>query len=680
MDLQIREHNLAAYNNVVDSFKTSNKSCVVHATGTGKAYIALQLIRDMKCSETAVYVTSYVPNLVTFKELVMKYLPEKYSSVDFVIYAGLKRYVEEKHRSSNYIILDEFHRCGADVWSQSVDALLDVNKRAKVLGLSATPIRYLDNERDMSDEMFDGNVVSELNLKDALTKGILPTPDYYASIYSFEEDIKNAEEKINGLSGEKKEQAQAILKKAKRMIEEASGIDEFFRENMNISSGKYIVFCRNYEHMKQMEEESKRWFAGSDIHQYELYTENRNSKKIFKKFQEDKSDSLRLCFCISMLNEGVHVDGIDGVILLRPTASLNIYYQQIGRALSIGTTDHPKIYDVVNNISSLKDVMGLTGESFEEMSKDARHTNDNDIINFSISAEYIEIIKCLEDINNIASFKPWDEAYLIAKRYAEINGSINNVKSKEKFEGFCLYNWIRKNKQKYRTGIGLTGDKVAKLEALGVNFDYAKKTTWDEWYELAEEYCSKNNDIKYKTMYKGKNIGYWLSRQKQLIKSEKCNLTDEQKSKLLSLCKDNREWTDEEMSIVKEFYEKEGSACANRLKNRTKKSVIHIARKNGVSNGRFWTEEEDNILKQYYPEEGACVSLRLKERSKSACQNRASFLNVKREGRIWTPEEDAIIMKYYEQDGAAAVSSRLPSRTADACKGRAQRIIYHNKT
>ena len=35
-----------------------------------------------------------------------------------------------------------------------------------------------------------------------------------------------------------------------------------------------------------------------------------------------------------MLNEGVHIEKIDGVILFRPTASPIIYKQQIGRALS----------------------------------------------------------------------------------------------------------------------------------------------------------------------------------------------------------------------------------------------------------------------------------------------------------------------------------------------------------
>ena len=65
----------------------------------------------------------------------------------------------------------------------------------------------------------------------------------------------------------------------------------------------------------------------------------------------DKSDHLKLLFCIDMLNEGVHVEGIDGVILLRPTISPILYLQQIGRALSTGKGKNvrPVIFDVVNN-------------------------------------------------------------------------------------------------------------------------------------------------------------------------------------------------------------------------------------------------------------------------------------------------------------------------------------------
>jgi len=53
---------------------------------------------------------------------------------------------------------------------------LDVLKaypNVPVLGLSATAIRYLDKQRDMSDELFDGNIVSQMTLGDEIVHGIL---------------------------------------------------------------------------------------------------------------------------------------------------------------------------------------------------------------------------------------------------------------------------------------------------------------------------------------------------------------------------------------------------------------------------------------------------------------------------------------------------------------------------
>ena len=57
-----------------------------------------------------------------------------------------------------------------------------------------------------------------------------------------------------------------------------------------------------------------------------------------------------------MLNEGVHIDGVSGVILLRPTVSPIIYKQQIGRALAAGSKKNSVIIDVVNNIENLYSV------------------------------------------------------------------------------------------------------------------------------------------------------------------------------------------------------------------------------------------------------------------------------------------------------------------------------------
>ena len=66
-----------------------------------------------------------------------------------------------------------------------------------------------------------------------------------------------------------------------------------------------------------------------------------------------------------MLNEGVHVEDIAGVILFRPTVSPIIYKQQIGRALTAGGNVAPLILDVVNNVEGLYSIDAI-GQEMQE--------------------------------------------------------------------------------------------------------------------------------------------------------------------------------------------------------------------------------------------------------------------------------------------------------------------------
>ena len=95
------------------------------------------------------------------------------------------------------------------------------------------------------------------------------------------------------------------------------------------------------------------------------YSDDPGTDKAFADFKADESDRLKLLFCIDMLNEGVHVEGISGVILFRPTISPIIYKQQIGRALTAGENSTPLILDVVNNFEGLCSIAGLQGEMQE---------------------------------------------------------------------------------------------------------------------------------------------------------------------------------------------------------------------------------------------------------------------------------------------------------------------------
>ena len=46
---------------------------------------------------------------------------------------------------------------------------------------------------------------------------------------------------------------------------------------------------------------------------------------------------------VNMLGEGVHVDGVNFIVMLRRTQSPTVYFQQIGRCTKVGSDGEPVI-------------------------------------------------------------------------------------------------------------------------------------------------------------------------------------------------------------------------------------------------------------------------------------------------------------------------------------------------
>ena len=213
-ELDLHEHNRIAYEKVKNGFLTSNRCCVVHPTGTGKSYICLALFADHR-SEKILYVTSYAKDLQLMEDKMKEYLGD-YNNITTCLYSGLDRLPFERYV---YIVLNEMHRAGATDWEKMVKTILSQCPDAKILGLTATPIRYLDNQRNMADELFDGNIVSELTLQDALLQGILPIPHYITGVYSYEEDILAAEQKLQKQKGRRSKKEYV---KAKNLLDKST--------------------------------------------------------------------------------------------------------------------------------------------------------------------------------------------------------------------------------------------------------------------------------------------------------------------------------------------------------------------------------------------------------------------------------------------------------------------------
>jgi len=358
MALALFEHNAKAYQAAMAMLAQYGKAAVVHPTGTGKSYIAFKLIEDHP--DAAFLWLS--PSEYIFKtqiEGLQKQDPDfPLAKIHFFTYAKLMWCTPEQLEEiaalhPAYIIMDEFHRAGAERWGEKVQKLLELCPNAKLLGLTATSVRYLDNNRDMAEELFDGCVASQMTLGEAIVRGILPAPKYVTTVFRYQNELAKYQARVDSMRSPGVQDAnQKYLDALRRALEQADGLDRVFAEHITEKAGKYIVFCSGKEHMDEMLSHVPEWFAGvnRNINVYKTYASDPKASKEFAAFKaDDDSSSLKLLFCIDMLNEGVHVKGISGVILFRPTVSPIIYKQQIGRALTAGTTAAPLILDVVNN-------------------------------------------------------------------------------------------------------------------------------------------------------------------------------------------------------------------------------------------------------------------------------------------------------------------------------------------
>ena len=99
----------------------------------------------------------------------------------------------------------------------------------------------------------------------------------------------------------------------------------------------------------------REWFGAvnSEIHAYKTVSADPYGSEDFQAFKDDKSDALKVLYCVNQLNEAVHVKGVDAIVMVRPTKSPTVFYQQLGRVLSSGGNRTPLVFDFCNNFGSI---------------------------------------------------------------------------------------------------------------------------------------------------------------------------------------------------------------------------------------------------------------------------------------------------------------------------------------
>lgn len=135
-------------------------------------------------------------------------------------------------------------------------------------------------------------------------------------------------------------------------------------------------------------------------------------------------------------------------------------------------------------------------------------------------------------------------------------------------------------------------------------------------------------------------------------------------------------WSDDELSILKEYYSIGGSKlCQEKGLNFNSSAISSKAKEFGLylNTKSDWTDDEILLLKEYYPKGGVklCKEKGL-NRSESAIQVRASVLGVEyvayKEAVYWSEEELYILKKYYPKGGADLCISKGLKRSKDSIR------------
>ena len=105
----------------------------------------------------------------------------------------------------------------------------------------------------MADELFEGNVASEITLGESIVRGILAAPKYVLSVFSYQKDLERYKARVGRAKNRAmRDEAERYLEALRRALEKADGLDVVFDKHMTERTGKYIVFCANKEHMDAM--------------------------------------------------------------------------------------------------------------------------------------------------------------------------------------------------------------------------------------------------------------------------------------------------------------------------------------------------------------------------------------------------------------------------------------------
>lgn len=379
-DAFLQSHNQKAYKETVEMLNKYGKCAIVQPTGTGKSSVISAVVDDLKNEGITVVIT---PRNAINNQFEGHSLGVGGKGVKYYLYQSILTMYKNNYTNAgvnfdevSLIVIDEMHRIEAKLWKVALESFIKKCTKAnlKILGATATPDR-LDKNNPVKTFM-DGHSSSNLTIENALKDGILQIPKYVSIPNTIKDEFFELYDKVNNSKKLDSLSKGNIVKKlfkeyndsdaGKNTMEKlvAENISDLIEKNQKLNKGvKILVFSKdNIESEKDEMNIQKilenKFGETCNISSCRYTDKHKKDKDYLKMFSDTGAPkgSIQILYTVDMFNEGVHIDSLDSVILNRKSESPTIYYQQIGRVLSISKNgdSNALVLDCQNNFNNVE--------------------------------------------------------------------------------------------------------------------------------------------------------------------------------------------------------------------------------------------------------------------------------------------------------------------------------------
>jgi superfamily II DNA or RNA helicase len=318
----LRPYQNVDINNIRTRFQEgATRVCYQAATGSGKSYVFVWLARRIPTNGQRVAIVVHRGELVdqTCEVLAAEGLdfgvvaagyPERPDAPIQVAMVQTLANRLDRLAGVHFLIVDEAHHVMASTWRTIMAAI----PKARVLGVTATPER-LDGAG--LREVFQALVVCSSPPAKLILDGYLSRFAVYAPERMV--DLK----RVRTVAGD-----YALGDLAQRMGAGVVLDDALTEYRKHLDGRSAIAFCTTIDHSRQV----ARHFRAGGIRARHLDgdTPTVERRALIAALATGEVEVITNC---ALISEGLDVPSVGGVILLRPTKSLTLYLQQIGRAL-----------------------------------------------------------------------------------------------------------------------------------------------------------------------------------------------------------------------------------------------------------------------------------------------------------------------------------------------------------